>query len=123
MHLGCMTTLAIGSKDGGGGAGGGACPPPPAARRTTTSGERLSIVSSSSRAELVLQRELTDSFAGRGKDRVGQRGRGDRGPRFADPAGLLSRSHEVHFDGGRLVDAQHANVMEVRLLDPAVLER
>src|SRR2546427_5767944 len=39
------------------------------------------------------------------------------------PYTTLFRSHEVYLDRRRLIHPQHANVMEVRLLHPAVLER
>src|ERR1700737_2814791 len=106
MHLGCMTTLAIGSKGPGSAVWAAALRLQAASERTTTNRTRVRMVSSSSRAELVLQRQLPDSLAGHGEDRVGQRGRGNRRTRLADPAGLLAISHKVHFDGRRLVDPQ-----------------
>src|SRR5258706_1850805 len=124
MHLGCMTTLAIGSNGAEGAAAGVPSLPEPATiRRTKTHSARTGIVFSSSRTELVLERQLPDSLAGRGEDLVGQRGRGNGRGRVAHPAGLLAISHQMHFDGRRLVDPQRANVMEVGLLDAAVLER
>src|SRR5258708_22773502 len=110
MHLGCMRTLAIGSNDAGGAGGGGASPRLAATSRTMTNDAKTGIVFSSARAELALERQLPDSLAGRGEDRVGQRGRGDRGTRFADPARGFSVTHQVHFDGRRLLDPQRANV-------------
>src|SRR5712691_1553409 len=123
MHLGCMTTLAIGANGPGSVVWAAPLRLQAASERTTTNRTRIRIVSSSSRAELVLQRQLPDSLAGHSEDRVGQRGRGDRRTRLADPAGLLAISHQMHFDSRRLVDPQRANVMEVGLLHPAVLER
>src|ERR1700687_4642399 len=78
---------------------------------------------SSSRADLVLQRQLPDSLPGRREDRVGDSRGGDRRPRLADPSGLLAVAHQIDFDRRRLVYPKHANVVKVRLLHPAVLER
>src|SRR5260370_29094856 len=124
MHLGCMTTLAIGSN-GAGWAGWAASLRLQAAigRTTTMSDAKARMIVLLSRAELAFQRQLPDSLAGRCEDRVGHRGCRDRRVWLADPAGRLAAAHQVHFDRRRLLDPQHADLVEVRLLHPAVLER
>ena len=57
------------------------------------------------------------------KDRIGQRRHDARRSRLADAAGRLQALHEVHVDSRHFVDAQHAVVAEVGLLDAAVLDR
>src|SRR5215467_13540105 len=124
MHLGCMTTLAIGSNVA-------ACDasttlPATASKPTikpTIIGEKIGIVSSSSGAQLILERQLADAPAGGGKNRVRHRGSGDGCAWFAHSAWRFQVAHQVHFDGRRLVNSHDSNVMEVGLLDPAVLER
>src|SRR3989454_9251014 len=75
------------------------------------------------RSTLFPYTTLFRSLPGGREDRVGQ-GRGrDCRARLADPAGRLEVPHEVYLDRRRLIHPQHANVMEVRLLHPAVLER
>src|SRR6266481_2397076 len=114
-----MRTLTTGSNDAAGSVGAASLRIPATMNRTTTDRARLGIVSSSSGAELVLQRQLPDSLAGRSEDRVGQRGCRDRRTRLADPARRLEVAHQMHIDRRRLIHPQHANVMEVRLLHPA----
>src|SRR5499425_2156585 len=123
MHLGCMTTLAIGSNVPAGAACGASTTLPATASKPTIMGERIRIVPSSSRAQLILERQLPDAPAGGGEDRVRHRGRGDGRAWFADSAWRFLVVHQVHLDGRRLVDSHNSNVMEVGLLDPAVLER
>src|SRR5262245_47013772 len=117
-----MRTLATGSNVAEGAVDVSSRLPGPTASRPTISAESARIVPSSGRAELILQGQLPDSPAGRGEDRVGQRGRRDRGPGFADPARRFQVADQMHFDGRGLVDPHHANVVEVGLLDAAVLE-
>src|ERR1700730_8914234 len=125
MHLGCMTTLAIGSNNSGFTAA--ACAASlrlqAASARRMTNGTRMRIVSSSSRTELPLHRQLADPLAGGGEDGVGDCWSRYRRTRLADPSRRLEIAHKVHFDGRRFVDPQHANVVEVGLLHPAVLQR
>src|SRR5712692_1462359 len=121
MHLGCMTTLAIGSND----PGSAACAASPrlnaASPTTTIKGTRMRIGSSSSRPQAVrLQWQLPDSLAGGREDRVGDRRRRDRRAWLADPAWRLGAPHQMHFDGRRLIDPHHADVMEIGLLHAAV---
>src|SRR6266516_5672938 len=80
------------------------------------------VTCSESRAEWTLQRELSDALAGGCEDRVGQRRPRDRSTRLADPAGRLEVSHQVHFDRGRFVHPQDPVIVEIGLLDPAILE-
>src|SRR2546426_6163681 len=113
MHLGCMTTRAIGSNDPAVAVWTASLRLNAKSVRIATSGTRIRMVSSSSWPELRLQRELSDALAGRREDRVRQRGCRHRRARLADPAGRLAVAHEVHLDRWRLIDPQHANVMEV----------
>src|SRR5262245_49991279 len=127
MHRGCMRTLATGSNVPAGAAWAASTTLPANASKPTSKptivGEEFSIVSSSSRAQLILERQLPDAPAGDGKHRVRHRGSGDGRARFANSAWRFQVAHQVHLDGRRLVDSHHSNVMEVGLLDPAVLER
>src|SRR5262245_25893769 len=107
-----MTTLATGSKVAEAAAEVPSPPPEPTASRPTTSAEAARIVPSSGRTELALQRQLPDAPTGCGEDRVGQRGRRDRGARLTDPARRLLVADQVHLDGRGLVDPQHADVVE-----------
>src|SRR5215831_4548549 len=127
MHLGCMRTLAIGSNVPKGAACSASTTLPATASKPTIKptiiGEKVAIVSSSSRAQLILERQLPDAPAGDGENRVRHRGSGDGCAWFAHSAGRFQVAHQMHLDGRRLVDPHDANVMEVRLLDAAVLER
>src|SRR5438874_9009849 len=125
MHLGCMTTVAIGSNSAGSAAWAASTRLQAAIGRTTTMSGAKARMSrySSSRSELALERQRPDSLACRGEDCVGHRGCRDRRARLTDPPGGLAVAYEMHFDRRCLVDPQHANVVEVRLLHPAVLDR
>src|SRR2546427_1245778 len=121
MHRGCMTTLATRSN----GAGSAVCavaPRPEASERTTMNGATLLIACSSRRAELALERQLAYPLARRREDRVRQCWCRNCGAWLADPAGCLKVPHQMHFDRRALIDPQHANVVEVGLLHPAVLQ-
>src|ERR1700757_3090885 len=105
MHLGCVRTLAMGSNVAKGTTAGGSVPSPARGTRPGFRGATRGIVSSSRRPEqLILERQLANAFAGRGKDRVGDRGPGDGGAWFADSARRGSAANEVHLDRGRFVD-------------------
>src|SRR6516165_521700 len=123
MHLGCMTTLAIGSNVPEGAACGASTTVPAATSKPTIIRENSGIVPSSSRAQLILERQLPDAPAGGGENRVRHRGSGNGCAWFADSTWRFQVAHQVHLDGRRLVDAHDSNVMEVGLLDPALLER
>src|SRR5215469_585514 len=127
MHLGCMTTLAIGSNVPEGAACGASTTLSATASKPTIKptilGEKIGIVSSSRRAQLILERQLPDAPAGGGENRVRHRGSGDGRAWFSDSAWRFQVAHQMHLDGRRLVDSHDSNVMEVGLLDPAVLER
>src|SRR5215475_6017972 len=90
MHLGCMTTLAIGSNVSEGAACGASTTlPAPASKPTITPtiiGKKIGIGSSSSRAQFILERELPDAPAGGGENRVRHRGSGDGCAWFAHSA-------------------------------------
>src|SRR5215469_9415064 len=120
MHLGCMTTLAIASNVA---ACDASTTRPATASKPTIIGKKIGIVSSSSGAQLILERQLPDAPAGGGENRVRHRGSGDGCAWFAHSAWRFQVAHQVHLDGRRLVDSHDSNVMEVGLLDPAVLER
>src|SRR5215471_4414585 len=98
MHRGCIRTLAIGSNDAGGVAGAAWVE---AAESRTKTLARTSIVSSSRRTELFLQRQLPDPLSGGCEDGVGQRGSRDGGARLADPSGRFQVAHQVHLDRRR----------------------
>ena len=70
----------------------------------------------------AVDRQPPQRDAGRGIDRVAQRrrSRGDAG--LADAAGRLAALDDVNLDLRRLVDAQHAVVVEVGLLDAALVD-
>src|SRR5258706_6893361 len=123
MHLGCMTTLAIGSKLAEEAAGAARLPALARTSRPTMNEARIRMVVSSARAELLLQRQLPNALAGRGKNRVRHGSRGDRRARFANSAGRFPVAHQVYLDGRHLVDPKDANVVEVGLLHSALLER
>src|SRR5262249_41946205 len=103
MHLGCIRTLAIGSKDPEGGGGVASPPPEGAANSPMMSAGSVCIVSSSGRCELLFQRKLPDAFAGRREDRIGQSGPRHRRARFADSPGSFQVAYQVDLDGGRFV--------------------
>src|SRR5215813_9097547 len=105
MHLGCMRTLAIGSNVPEGAAGGGLPKLPATASKPTITDQKIGIVSSSSRAQLVLERQLPDAPAGDGENRVRHRGRGDGRAWFADSAWRFQVANHVHLNGWRLVDS------------------
>src|ERR1700758_4701895 len=123
MHLGCMTTLAIGSNIPERAACGAPTAVPTTASKPAIARENSGIRSFSSRAQLSLERQLPDALAGGDEDRVRHSGSGDSRAWFADSVWRLQVAHEVHLDGRRLVDSHDANVMEVGLLDPAVVKR
>src|SRR5215831_11867797 len=124
MQRGCIRTLATASKDPeGAGDVAVASVPEDAASTPMISARSECIVSSSSRTELVLERQLPDALARRGKHRVRDRGRRDGRAGFADSAGRFEITDQMDLDVRRLVDSHHANVVKVGLLDPAVLER
>src|SRR5262245_40158557 len=123
MHLGCMTTLAMGSKGAGSVAGAASVRGQAADNRTMASAQGCAWWFSSSRTALLLQRKLADALARRREDRVRQCGGRDRGARLADPARGFPVPYQVHFDGRRLVDPQRADVVEVGLAHAAVLDR
>src|SRR2546429_2511423 len=121
MHRGCMATRATGSN----GAGWAVCAVarrPEASERTRMKGVILLIACSSRRAEVALERQLAYPLARRGEDRVRQRWCRNCRARLADPAGCLNVPHQMHFDRRALIHPQHANVVEVGLLHPAVLQ-
>src|SRR3989442_1646419 len=69
------------------------------------------------------QRQLPQAFAGRREHGVGDGRADERGPRLADPGRLLVAVHDVHLDLRRLRHAHDRVIVEVALLDTAVLQR
>ena len=60
---------------------------------------------------------------GGGGDGVDQRRRTGGAARLADAAGRFAARDDVHLDHRRLVDPHHAIVVEIGLLNPAILDR
>src|SRR5258706_11685119 len=75
------------------------------------------------RGSLIRHRKLANAFAGRGKDRVGQRRSGRRGSGLAHPSRRLAARHDVDLDRWRLVHPQHLVIVEIALLDAPPLHR
>src|SRR5712692_9018918 len=72
--------------------------------------------------QLVFHRKLPNPPAGRCKDGVRDRGHHRRGAGLADATGWLGALDQMDLDHGRLAHAQHPVVVEVVLLDAAVLD-
>src|SRR2546430_17185904 len=72
---------------------------------------------------LARERQRANRLPIKGKERVGERGRDHGGAGLAYAGRLGVGGHDVHLDARRLVHAQHRVVVEVRLLDHAVLQR
>ena len=70
----------------------------------------------------AVDRQPPQGDAGRGIDRVAQRGRPAVHAGLADAAGRLAALDDMNLDLRRLVDAQHAVVMEVGLLDASLVD-
>jgi hypothetical protein len=70
-----------------------------------------------------VHQELSQAFAGRRKDRVGDRGRNRRRSVLADSAVCLRARDQMHADHWSFVDAQGPIGAEIGLLDPSVLDR
>src|SRR5215471_10905428 len=109
MHLGCMTTLAISSNVSDGAACGASTTLPATASKPTIKptiiGEKVAIVSSSSRAQLILERQLPDAPAGGGENRVRGRGSGDGCASFADSGWRFQVAYHVDLDPRRVDDS------------------
>src|SRR5579862_4357253 len=68
------------------------------------------------------QRQTPEPFPARCEHRVGDRWEGGRRSGLADAARLLITLYEVNFNRRRLVHAQHAIGIEIRLLHAALVE-
>lgn len=66
--------------------------------------------------------EAADALAGRGENRVRDRGRDGRHARLAHSGKRLGAGHDVHFDHGHLIHAQHRVVVKIGLLHGAHLD-
>ena len=76
----------------------------------------------SRRYQGTVDRQPPQGDAGRGIDRVAQRRRPRRHAGLADAAGRLAALDDVNLDLRRLIDAQHAVVVEIGLLDPPLVD-
>src|SRR5438477_325539 len=80
----------------------------------------------SQRAELrevfLANGQAPDALASRGKDGVADRRRHDWQSRLADAGGIFLAHHHVDFGERSLADTWHAVVVEVGLLDAAILD-
>src|SRR5215471_16117311 len=103
MQRGCMRMPAMGSKDPEKEVDVAWFSP---AATASIRARRVSIVSSSGRPELVLERQLPDAPARRGEDGVGEGGPGHGRARLADSARGFGVAHQMHLDRRGLVDAQ-----------------
>src|ERR1700745_4468068 len=79
------------------------------------------LVPSGERDIVVLERERADAVASGREIRIENGGRGHEDGRFAHAAPEVARWHDDRFDLGHLVDAYHPVIVEVGLLDAAVL--
>src|SRR5438445_3929777 len=68
-------------------------------------------------------RQLANAFSCRSKDRIGDRRRSAWHARLADAAGLFIVFHDVHFNLRCFIDSQHRVIVEITLLNAALLER
>src|SRR2546423_15278203 len=66
---------------------------------------------------------LSQPLAGRGKDCISDCRNDGRSPGLTHPAWRLGALNDVNLDRGCLIDAQHLVVVEVALLNTAVLQR
>src|SRR6266566_5048631 len=124
MHLGCSTTLAIGSNSRGSGVCATSLRRPAASDTTTANATGMCMVFSSSRADVVwLQRQLPNPLPSRCEDRVGHGGNHNRRARLPNAPRRLLVSHQVDLDRRRFVHPQDPVVVEIGLLDPPALER
>src|SRR5918992_5677130 len=69
------------------------------------------------------ERQDLDLLAGRGIDRVCDRGTDRRDARLTDARRRFSRGYDVHLDPWHLLDRQHPVSVEVGLLDPTPVKR
>src|ERR1700739_710923 len=80
----------------------------------------------SQRAELyeifLANRQPAQALAGRSEDRIADRGRHHWQSGLADAGGILLAHYHVDLGERSLVDAWHAVVVEVRLLDAPILD-
>src|SRR5258708_13862307 len=81
------------------------------------------VLSSERVVDVLLYGQIRVALPGGAEVRCGPRGGRDRRTWLADATGLLTVPHQDHFDRRRLIDPKDANIMEVRLLHPAVPER
>src|SRR5262245_15993408 len=70
-----------------------------------------------------VDRHLPQPFAGSGEDRISDCRNDGGSPALAHTTRRLSALNDMNLDRGRLIDAQHLVVMEIALLDAAILQR
>src|SRR5215475_7407804 len=70
-----------------------------------------------------VDRHLSQSFASSGEDCIGDRRNDGGGPALAHTTRRLRALNDMNLDRGCLIDAQHLVIMEIALLDAAVLQR
>src|SRR5438128_11133505 len=67
-------------------------------------------------------RQLANAFSSRSEDRIGDRRRSAWHARLADAAGFFIILHDVYFNLRCFVDSQHRIIVEVTLLNAALLK-
>ena len=72
---------------------------------------------------MIFDGQLADTLAGQREDGIGHRWCNADGAGLADAARSFGVLYQIHLDVRRFVNAQEPVVVEVMLLDAAVLER
>src|SRR5260370_21067413 len=70
-----------------------------------------------------VDRQTSDTLAGRGEDRISDCWRNNCARGFAEAAGRFSAFHDVRLDHRRFIDAHRSVVMEIALLDASGFQR
>jgi hypothetical protein len=70
-----------------------------------------------------VDRQTSDTLAGRGEDRISDCWRNNCASGFAEAAGRFNAFHDVRLDHRRFIDAQRSVVMEIALLDASGFQR
>src|SRR5262245_28057849 len=78
--------------------------------------------SSCERDVVVLERDRANALAGGGKERIEHGGRGDEDRRLAHTTPEPARRHDDRLNLRHLADPHHVVVVEVGLLDAAILD-
>ena len=72
---------------------------------------------------MILDGQLADALAGHREDRISHRRGNANRSRLADAAWRFAVLHKVNLDLRSFVDTQDAIVVEIMLLDTAILQR